>query len=233
MIICLQNHDQVGNRAFGDRLHHGIDPAVYRALAVLLLTAPETPLLFMGQEWAASTPFLYFTDHSEPLGHQVTIGRREEFSRFRAFRDEATRAHIPDPQATSTFEASRLRWDEAAGGAHARTRALYQALLRLRGREAALATTAGSDATAPDGNSVAVLRAPTGCPPILIAVRFRHEGPVDLERWSDVPRGRRWSVVLTSEDAGFVLPDDARPPVVDAGPVVSFERPSAVVLRGE
>ena len=67
-MICLQNHDQVGNRAFGERLHHQMDPAAYRAATALLLCAPETPLLFMGQEWAASTPFLYFTDHPEPLG---------------------------------------------------------------------------------------------------------------------------------------------------------------------
>ena len=233
MVICLQNHDQIGNRAFGDRLHHGIDPAVHRALAVLLLTAPETPLLFMGQEWAASTPFLYFTDHSEPLGTHVTIGRREEFSRFRAFQDDATRARIPDPQATSTFEASRLRWDEASEGAHARTRALYRALLRLRGREPALAATPGSDATAPDADTLAVLRAPAGRPPILVAVRLRHDGVVDLGRWPALPRAGRWSVVMTSEDAGFVAAGDARPPEVAAGPVVSFGRPSAVVLRGE
>jgi len=75
-IICLQNHDQVGNRALGERLHHQIEDSVYRALSALLLLAPETPLLFMGQEWAASTPFLFFTDHESTLGQAVTEGRR-------------------------------------------------------------------------------------------------------------------------------------------------------------
>ena len=93
-VICLQNHDQVGNRALGERLHHQIDPAAYRAATALLLCAPETPLLFMGQEWAASTPFLYFTDHPEALGRLVTEGRRQEFSGFEAVpRPGAARAH--------------------------------------------------------------------------------------------------------------------------------------------
>jgi maltooligosyltrehalose trehalohydrolase len=74
-VICIQNHDQVGNRAMGERLHHQIDPEAYLAASVLLLLAPETPLLFMGQEWAASSPFQFFTDHDEPLGQLVTEGR--------------------------------------------------------------------------------------------------------------------------------------------------------------
>jgi maltooligosyltrehalose trehalohydrolase len=232
MVICLQNHDQVGNRAFGDRLHHAIDPAAYRALTVLLLTAPETPLLFMGQEWAASTPFLFFTDHVEPLGARVTLGRREEFARFRAFQDAATRARIPDPQAATTFEASRLQWHEVHQGTHARTRALYRALLALRRRDPALASSAGTDAAAPDGDSLAVLRAPAGCQPLLVAVRFRSPGRVDLGRWPSLPVRARWSIVLTSEDEPFVPAAERLPPRLGAdGPVVTFERPSAVVLR--
>src|SRR5262249_54373377 len=73
-VICLQNHDQIGNRAFGERLHHQIEPGAFRAASTLLLCAPETPLLFMGQEWAASTPFLYFTDHRRELGKRITRG---------------------------------------------------------------------------------------------------------------------------------------------------------------
>src|SRR5262249_42030338 len=84
-VICLQDHDQVGNRAFGDRLNQQIDRAAFRAASAVLLTAAQTPLLFMGQEWAASTPFLYFTDHDEDLGKIVTEGRRREFRHFVAF----------------------------------------------------------------------------------------------------------------------------------------------------
>jgi maltooligosyltrehalose trehalohydrolase len=234
MVICLQNHDQIGNRPFGDRLNHAIDPALYRAVTVLLLTAPETPLLFMGQEWAASTPFLFFTGHDADLGARVTLGRREEFAQFRAFQDADLRSRIPDPQAAATFEASRLHWDEAAVGVHGRTRALYRALLALREAEPAIARSAGSDATAADSDTVAILRAPVGRPPVLVAVRLRQGGTVDLGQWTSVPRDRRWSVVLTSEDVPFVEVVDRQPPAVAPdGPFVTFARPSAVILRAE
>ena len=98
-VICLQNHDQVGNRAHGDRLHHQVDEATWLAATTLLLTAPETPLLFMGQEWAASSPFLFFTDHEAKLGELVIEGRRREFVRFSSFRDPGARQGIPSPQA--------------------------------------------------------------------------------------------------------------------------------------
>jgi maltooligosyltrehalose trehalohydrolase len=131
-VICIQNHDQIGNRADGARLHHQIDLAAYRALSVLLLLAPQTPLLFMGQEWAASTPFLFFTDHHEELGKLVTAGRRNEFSRFAAFTDPSRRAGIPDPQSLDTFERSRLRWDEATTTPHAGVAQLYRRVLAIR-----------------------------------------------------------------------------------------------------
>ena len=145
-VICLQNHDQVGNRAFGERLHHQVDLAAYRAATTLLLCAPETPLLFMGQEWAASTPFLYFTDHPEALGRLVTEGRRREFSGFQQFREPALRDRIPDPQAAGTFEASRLRWAERGREPHASVLRLYEALLTLRRTAAALYDPVGDGA---------------------------------------------------------------------------------------
>jgi maltooligosyltrehalose trehalohydrolase len=129
-VFCIQNHDQVGNRPFGDRLHHEISLDRYAVASTLLLFAPETPLLFMGQEFAASTPFLYFTDHPEPLGRLVTDGRRNEFAGFRAFHDHDLRDTIPDPQARSTFDASKLRLDERER--HAGIYRLYRDLLALR-----------------------------------------------------------------------------------------------------
>lgn len=129
-VFCIQNHDQVGNRPFGDRLHHEINGDRYAVASTILLTAPETPLLFMGQEFAASTPFLYFTDHPEELGKLVTQGRREEFSGFRAFHDPALRETIPDPQADSTFLASKLDLTERA--LHGGVYELYRELLALR-----------------------------------------------------------------------------------------------------
>jgi maltooligosyltrehalose trehalohydrolase len=129
-VFCIQNHDQVGNRPFGDRLHHEISADRYAVASALLLFAPETPLLFMGQEFGASTPFIYFTDHPEPLGRLVTDGRRNEFAGFRAFHDPDLRDTIPDPQAQSTFESSKLRLDERER--HAGTYRLYRDLIALR-----------------------------------------------------------------------------------------------------
>jgi maltooligosyltrehalose trehalohydrolase len=105
-VICLQNHDQVGNRAFGERLRTLAHPEALRAAIALLLLTPQIPLIFMGEEFGESRPFLYFTDHHEELGRQVTAGRRKEFARFSAFKEQPTRAKIPDPNAASTFHAS-------------------------------------------------------------------------------------------------------------------------------
>ena len=131
-VICLQNHDQVGNRAHGERLHHQVPLGAWLAASTLLLTAPETPMLFMGQEWAASTPFLYFTDHDEELGARVVEGRRHEFGRFSAFGDPATRDRIPSPQARDTFASSVLRWDEVMQPPHAHVLAQTRTLLGIR-----------------------------------------------------------------------------------------------------
>jgi maltooligosyltrehalose trehalohydrolase len=129
-VFCLQNHDQVGNRAFGERLHHQIDRDRYAVASAVLLFVPETPLLFMGQEYAASTPFTYFTDFDEELGQLITEGRRAEFAGFRAFGDPFLRDSIPDPQAAQTFDSSVL--DEADRAINARILLLYRELLTLR-----------------------------------------------------------------------------------------------------
>jgi maltooligosyltrehalose trehalohydrolase len=129
-VFCIQNHDQVGNRPFGDRLHHEISFGRYAVASTLLLFAPESVLLFMGQEFTASTPFLFFTDHEPNLGRLVTEGRRQEFQGFRPFADEDMRDSIPDPQAPSTFYSSKLRLSERH--THRRAYALYHALLALR-----------------------------------------------------------------------------------------------------
>ncbi|MEJ1976218.1 MAG: malto-oligosyltrehalose trehalohydrolase [Acetobacteraceae bacterium] len=105
-VICLQNHDQIGNRAMGDRLTTLADPQALRAATALLLLSPFIPLLFMGEEFGSRTPFLFFTDHNEALAALVRSGRREEFKHFAAFQDPARRDRIPDPNAASTFTAS-------------------------------------------------------------------------------------------------------------------------------
>lgn len=138
LVYCLQNHDQIGNRALGDRLSSSISPEAYRAVSLLLLFLPMTPMLFMGQEWGARTPFQYFTDHDAELGKLVSEGRRREFAGFSHFKDEQARDKIPDPQARSTFEASRLVWTERASPEAHRTLALYTQALELRSSDPVL-----------------------------------------------------------------------------------------------
>lgn len=128
LVHCIQNHDQIGNRALGDRLSAGVSPSAYRAMSALLLLSPYTPLLFMGQEWGASAPFQFFTDHNAELGRLVTEGRRREFAHFTAFRG----TEVPDPQAEATFRRSKLDWAEREAPEHRGVLAFYEALLRLR-----------------------------------------------------------------------------------------------------
>jgi maltooligosyltrehalose trehalohydrolase len=131
-VICLQNHDQIGNRAFGDRLSALADPCALRAATTLMLLSPFIPLLFMGEEWGTRTPFLFFTDHNDELAPLVRDGRRKEFKHFAAFQDEAMRARIPDPNARSTFENSVPDPAEAATSPFSDTLDLHRTLLRLR-----------------------------------------------------------------------------------------------------
>ena len=124
----LQDHDQIGNRAVGERSSHLLDPDLLKVAAALVLTSPFVPMLFMGEEWAASSPFQYFTDHPDAdLGRAVSEGRRREFASFGWAPED-----VPDPQAAETFERSRLDWDEAGTGHHAELLAWHRDLIRLR-----------------------------------------------------------------------------------------------------
>lgn len=105
-VVFLQNHDQTGNRAMGERLAALVEPQALRAAAALMLLSPFIPMLFMGDEFASKSPFLFFTDHHDELADLVREGRRSEFGHFSGFKDEAKRARIPDPNAASTFASS-------------------------------------------------------------------------------------------------------------------------------
>ncbi|KQN48836.1 malto-oligosyltrehalose trehalohydrolase [Pseudomonas sp. Leaf48] len=130
-ILFLQNHDQIGNRAFGERLHQLAHPQALRAATALLMLAPMIPLMFMGDEFAAEQPFLFFTSHHGELAQLVRDGRRNEFAAFSAFADPQRREQIPDPNAQATFEASRPGLP-ATG--HGPMHELYRQLLQLRHR---------------------------------------------------------------------------------------------------
>ncbi|MEU8238669.1 malto-oligosyltrehalose trehalohydrolase [Actinoplanes missouriensis] len=127
-VAFLQNHDQIGNRAIGDRLTAVLSPGLLKVGATLLLTSPFTPMLFMGEEWAASSPWQFFTSHPEPeLAAAVQTGRRKEFARHGW--DEAD---VPDPQDPATFERSKLDWSEPEKPGHADILDLYKRLIHLR-----------------------------------------------------------------------------------------------------
>jgi maltooligosyltrehalose trehalohydrolase len=124
----IENHDQVGNRATGARLQQIVGTDCAKVAAGILLTAPFVPLLFQGEEYAASTPFLYFADHDEPeMIKAVSEGRKREFAAF-GFADK----EVPDPEARDTFERSKLNWDEVEDGCHKEMRNWYKALIHLR-----------------------------------------------------------------------------------------------------
>lgn len=131
-VVSLQNHDQVGNRAVGDRFaaHASVD--LQAAAAALYLLAPYTPMLFMGEEWAASTPFPYFSHLGPDLGPFVTVGRAREF------KATGWSAPTPDPQAEATWRSAVLRWEERGDEPHARMLAWYRRLIELRRSEPAL-----------------------------------------------------------------------------------------------
>jgi maltooligosyltrehalose trehalohydrolase len=131
-VSFIQTHDQVGNRAFGERLSILAQEAPLRAAAVAWLLAPAPPMLFMGEEFGAVTPFLFFCDFGPELAAAVTAGRRREFARFARFSDPAARAAIPDPNAVDTFARSKLDWNCTGHEPHAGWLALYRELLGLR-----------------------------------------------------------------------------------------------------
>jgi maltooligosyltrehalose trehalohydrolase len=124
----IQNHDQVGNRAQGDRLSHIAGPELQKVAAALVLTGPFVPMLFQGEEWAASTPFQYFTDHEDPeLADAVRRGRRGEFAAFGWDPEQ-----VPDPQDPETFQRSKLNWDERSDAPHTDVERWYRELIAFR-----------------------------------------------------------------------------------------------------
>jgi malto-oligosyltrehalose trehalohydrolase len=131
-VSFLQNHDQVGNRAFGERITTIADASALRAGVAILLLAPAPPLLFMGEEFGVESPFLFFCDFEKSLAPAVAAGRRNEFARFARFNDPAAREGIPDPNAATTFQASKLDWHDLSLPRHQEWLNFYRSLLNLR-----------------------------------------------------------------------------------------------------
>ncbi len=134
-VTFTQNHDQVANSARGERLHQLASPGRWRAMTALLLLGPGTPMLFMGQEFSATSPFPYFADHTGELAAQVREGRLGFLSQFPSLALPEMRAQVPDPAAPETFESARLDFSERA--AHPAAVALHRDLIALRRSDAA------------------------------------------------------------------------------------------------
>ncbi len=201
----LQNHDQVGNRAQGDRSAHLLSTERLKIAAALVLTAPFIPMLFMGEEWGAGSPFQYFTDHPDPeLGRAVSEGRRAEFSSFGWSAED-----VPDPQDPKTFERSKLDWAELERQPHAELLEWHKALLRLRRAHPEL--TAGSLAAVEVDVDEAAGR--------LLLRRGRVRVAVNLgpDPWPYPPDGGE--ILLSSP---IVLPEPATAAVVPPDGVVIF-----------
>ena len=151
-VASLQTHDQIGNRATGDRLGHGLTSGQAAIGAALLLTAPYTPMLFMGEEWGASTPWQFFTDHSEPeLVEAIRAGRAQEFAAH------GWAAQVPDPQDEGTVSASRLHWEEVSDEPHATLLDWHRTLIALRRELPELLTTPLTESTLTRQGEVLVL----------------------------------------------------------------------------
>jgi malto-oligosyltrehalose trehalohydrolase len=134
-VSFIQNHDQIGNRAFGDRINMLAPKEALRAATAILCLAPAPPMLFMGQEWASPKPFLFFCNLGPELVEPVREGRRKEFASFPEFSDPKARERIPDPNAEQTFEDSKLDWDAMEEGEHGEMLALHRKLFALRQAE--------------------------------------------------------------------------------------------------
>ncbi len=229
-VHCISNHDQTGNRAFGERLNHLVDPELYRAASALLCLTPYTPMLFMGQEWAAGTPFQFFTDHNDELGKLVTEGRRKEFKEFAAFRDPEKRAAIPDPQSAQTFANSKLDWREIKGDAPVLQ--LYRACLALRRDHPAFRPQSRDTWQIEQleiGVSALRLKDSASEWLILFDLKGDHNGSLASAWVARTPHGLGWKAILSTEEQRFGG-SDAR--LLDAETsTVSFRAPGLVVLR--
>lgn len=192
-VICIQNHDQVGNRAKGERLTALVPRGARKMAAALLLLAPHTPLLFMGQEYDEAAPFQFFTDYGDPvLQKAVSEGRRKEFKHF-------TWDQVPDPQDTATFERSRLTWDMS--GDHAEMLSYYRRLIALRRDFLTKRERTCRAELRMDG--AIVMQVPAQNPQLVVVAEF----PGSAHGSADVEAGGKWQKILSfiEDDYGVTV----------------------------
>ncbi len=232
-VHCVTNHDQTGNRAFGERPNHLVSPAAHRAACALLCFTPGTPLLFMGQEWGAASPFLFFTEHQTELGEAVTRGRREEFTEFFAAAGETRGVEtIPDPQAEKTFLDSKLRWEETGEFGHKGLLLLHRACLALRRKHPAWRERRWKDLRAEVlPGAVTALRFGDGPEnALLLLADLRGGGAARPEQSTlfELPGGWTWRAVLSSNETRFGGGESSPE---RRGPDILFTEPEVLLLQ--
>jgi maltooligosyltrehalose trehalohydrolase len=214
-VVAIQNHDQIGNRAAGERLAALVEPAGQRLAAAILLLSPYVPLLFMGEEHGETNPFLYFVSHGDAdLIEAVREGRRREFAAF------AWAGEVPDPQAEATFEASKPSWQRALEPRHAQHLALYRELLRLRREEPGLRSGAGEVAVRHDEAEEWIALSRHGAGRRLLCLFNFAKTP------RAVPLDAPWRLVLSTDDRAYGGGGDAR---LDGGRALLPARSAALL----
>jgi maltooligosyltrehalose trehalohydrolase len=236
-IHYLQNHDQIANSLRGERLHRLAPPGLYRALTAFQLLAPGTPMLFQGQEFAASTPFLYFAEHEKSLARATSTSRVEFLSQFPSLALDETRSIMRDPGSRGTFEACKLDFTERDRPGHAEMLALHQDLLRIRKEDLVISRAGrGTVDGAVLGQDALVLRyfsAANDDRLLFLNLGAQlHYNPAPEPLLAPVD-GRRWETLWSSEDpryGGYGTPpleDDQNWHIPGQSAVVMFAAPSA------
>ncbi len=235
-VYCIENHDQAGNRARGERLAHLVGASAYRAASALLCLTPHPPMIFMGQEWAASTPFMYFTDHEGELGKLVSEGRRKEFAAA-GLNQAIAPENVPDPQADETFMRSKLAWDELRFCPHATVFELYRTCLHERAQwlDAATSDKARWAVRALAGAVAIRYRCADGRDRLVVS-SLAGEACISLLDTPELraPAGQRWRTAVDSNDG---TRDAARSSAVGLAPesvdALVFNAPATVLLVAE
>jgi maltooligosyltrehalose trehalohydrolase len=203
-VLYLENHDQVANSGRGARLSTLAAPDKLRAMTALMLLAPGTPMLFQGQEFGSTRPFVYFADHDEELARAVAKGRREFLAQFPSLADPEVQQRIPDPAAPETFACCKLDWSER--DRHGHIWDLHRDLLRLRRQDPAFAAQdATALLTAVLGADALLIRYRCAAGDRLLLVNLGTDLHLDIapEPLLAPPRGMRWRMLWSSEDPRY------------------------------
>jgi maltooligosyltrehalose trehalohydrolase len=203
LVTFLQNHDQIAHSARGLRLHALTSPGRWRALTAYLLLTPETPLLFMGQEFAASSPFLFFADHEPRLAALVRRGRAEYLAQFASIADPAAQALLDDPGSPETF--ARCRLDPGEAARHFSTVALHRDLLALRRSDTAFSGQQTPRGHALGPTALALRFASQSASDRLLLLNLGHDLPI-AEQGNELTKPgpkRAWKLIWSSEDPRY------------------------------